>query len=203
MCAEKKETRKSGDALTQAIYQAAVAILNESGYEKVTFASVARRAKTGRTVLYRRFESPFALLYQAVQYFSDAKHESAIEDADFSQHNLRDNLLAVLQRFRVSSQFFGRNQQFLKAFLIELGKDSPQVKAIMAELRRQDLFLMDRLLSQAQLKGEIQHAVTDYVKLLPFQLILYQAMIEAKEITDDVAAEIVDTVVLPAIMAQQ
>ena len=51
---EKKSpshSRRRGDELKKAIYKAAVHILENEGYEKVTFQNVSKEAKTTRSVL--------------------------------------------------------------------------------------------------------------------------------------------------------
>ncbi|PWF99674.1 TetR/AcrR family transcriptional regulator [Levilactobacillus bambusae] len=197
---KKRTPRKSNRELMQAIYGAALTILTEAGYDHVTFSSVAKRAKTARAVLYRRWQSPFALLYDAVQYFSDAQDETP-ESVDLTAHSLRDNLVYAVGRLRTSFQFFGTDYQFMQAFLAELSRKTPQINQIMADLRRQNLYWMDRILAQAAATGEINHPVTDDVKLVPFQLILFQAMTDPEKITDTYVENLVDQVVLPAFQA--
>lgn len=194
MPTKKRAPRKTNEELTHAIFQAAVDILNTDGYEKVTFSNVARRSHTSRAVLYRRWESPFLLLLEAEEYFSN--DNDSYDNVDFSGKSMRDNLISILEHFDASPQF-------MRAFLFELGQNTPSVRRFSDDLRKQDLYLMERLLSQAQLNGEIKHTVTDYVKLMPFNLLLYQAMVDQRELSSELIAEIVDSVVIPAIMAQQ
>ncbi|QBO37471.1 TetR/AcrR family transcriptional regulator [Periweissella cryptocerci] len=195
MTDKKNTTRRSGEALTRAIYTAALDILNTAGFEKVTFANVARQAETARTVLYKRWDSPFAMLFDAVQYFSHDGSDDA-PAVDFTGHTLRENLISIVNHFHVSNPF-------MRALLFELGRNSPEVQKIFEDMRQQELFYMERVLSQAQLTGEIKHTVTDYVKLMPFNLVLYQAIISQTDLTPGFGIELVDSVVLPAIMAQQ
>ncbi|MHC9533556.1 TetR/AcrR family transcriptional regulator [Dellaglioa sp. L3N] len=199
MIDNERATRMTKKELTQAIFQSAITILNESGYENVTFSNVARLAKTGRPVLYRRWKTPFDLLLDAVTYFSEDE-VTDYSSIDFSGETLRDNLISVLSHFDASPQF-------MRAFLFELGRDTPSVQKYSTQMRQQNLYLMEQLLSQAQLNGEIQHTVTDDIKLLPFNLLQYQAMMTPNDMTTqfvtDFAVRIVDHIVLPAILAQQ
>lgn len=199
MTDKKRAPRKTKKELTKDIFQSAINILNKEGYENVTFSNVARLAGTGRPVLYRRWKTPFDLLLDAVDYFSEDEI-SDYSTIDFSDKTLRDNLISILSHFNASSQF-------MRAFLFELGQDTPSVQKYSNQMRQQNLSLMDQLLSQAQLSGELQYTVTEDIKLLPFNLLQYQAMMTPNDMTpqfvNDFAVRIVDRVVLPAILAQQ
>ena len=62
------ETRRRGDDLENTIYAATLKILARDGYEKTTFAQIAREAKTSRTVLYRRWDTIFELVHDAIEH---------------------------------------------------------------------------------------------------------------------------------------
>jgi len=195
MATQNRAQRKTNEELNAAIFAAAMAILNESGYEHVTFNTVASRAGTSRAVLYRHWNSVFDLLLDAQAYFDESGPET-FANIDFSQGSLRTNLINSLMHFDGS-------QPFLRALLIELGQNNPAVHQYFNQLHQQQLFIMERMLSAAQLTGEIQHTVTDNVKQLPFDLLLYQAMVDQEPVTQNFIETLIDTVVLPAIMAQQ
>jgi len=195
MAASKRAPRKTNEELTATIFTAAMAILNADGYEQVTFNTVAQRAGTSRAVLYRHWDSVFELLLDAQTYFDDDNPDT-FANIDFSGQNLRTNLINSLAHFDGS-------QPFLRALLIELGQDNPVVHQYFDQLHQQQLFIMERMLSAAQLAGEIQHTVTDNIKQLPFDLLLYQAMVDQQPVTQTYIESLVDTVVLPAITAQQ
>ncbi|KRL00868.1 hypothetical protein [Liquorilactobacillus capillatus] len=134
------------------------------------------------------------LLYEAEQYFSD--DIKSLAELDFSGATMRDNLIRTISHFHSSPRF-------MHAYMVELGNETPSAQKLEKKLKKENLFIMERLLSQAQLNGEIKHTVTDYVKLLPFNLLLYQVMIDQAEVTDAWVNQMIDEVALPAIMAQQ
>lgn len=91
-----------------------------------------------------------------------------------------------------------------RAILGEVSKENNQdVTTFLAQLKQSNLFIMERILSKAQLNGEINNTTTDLVKLMPFELLRYRFLISDEPITDDFIAEVVDEIVLPAIMQQQ
>lgn len=199
MVNKKRAPRKTNEALNKAIFQATITLLNNEGYEAVTFSNVARLAKTGRPVLYRRWNSPFDLLLDAHNYFSEDEVDD-YTNIDFSGATMRENLIRILSHFNASPQF-------MRAFLFELGQNTSAVQKFSNQMHQQNLYIMERLLSQAQLDGEIKHTVTDDVKLLPFNLLQYQAMMEPNGMTAEsvqtFAESVVDHIVVPAILAQQ
>ncbi|GAY72403.1 TetR/AcrR family transcriptional regulator [Lentilactobacillus kosonis] len=195
MTDSKRAPRKTNKELNDQIFSAAINILNTEGYEQVTFNNIAKQAGTSRPVLYRHWGSAFELLLDAEEYFDDEEADT-FENLDFSNRSLRENLV-------VSLAHFDGSQPFLRAILIELGNDNPVVHKYFDGLHQQQLYIMERMLSAAQLNNEIKHTVTDNVKLLPFNLMLYQAMVDQSPVTKDWIENLVDTVVLPAIMNQQ
>lgn len=194
-------TRKTGDDLTNAIFSVTREIMAQEGYQAVNFARIARESGTSRTVLYRRWQSPFALMTEAIQ---DEAHQvqGKLVDADFSTGSLRGDLLEMLTRYKHSADIMGRT--YNRAILGEVSKDdNTDVLTFLNQIKQSNLFIMERILSKAQLNGEINNTTTDMVKLLPFELLRYHFLMSDEPITDDFVAELVDDVILPAIMNQQ
>lgn len=194
-------TRKTGDDLTNVIFTVTRDIMAAEGYQAVTFARIARESGTSRTVLYRRWSSPFALMTEAIQAKAH-EVQGTLVDADFNTGSLRGDLIAMLTRYKHSADIMGRT--YNRAILGEVSKeDNQDVTTFLAQLKQSNLFIMERILSKAQLNGEINNTTTDLVKLMPFELLRYRFLISDKPITDDFIAEVVDEIVLPAIMQQQ
>ncbi|MFT9098776.1 TetR/AcrR family transcriptional regulator, partial [Liquorilactobacillus sp.] len=180
--------------LMNAIFHSTIEILNNEGYSNLTFSRVAILAGTTRAVLYRRWENPFMMLYDAEQHFSD--DISSFSNIDFSNSSMRANLVRAIGHFHSSPKF-------IRAYMTELGNDMPYAKNLASKIKKDNLFIMGRLLKQAQLDGEIKKNVSDYVKLLPFNLLMYQAMLNPDELTHAWVKQMIDETVIPAIMAQQ
>ncbi|KRK48838.1 TetR/AcrR family transcriptional regulator [Secundilactobacillus kimchicus] len=187
--------RKTNQELLHDIYSATHELLKTEGYPAITFSRVAKMAHTGRPVLYRRWNSPFSMVVAAEEYMNN-ESDDYYESVDYSGHTLRENLIATISHFNGSPEY-------IKAFLIELGKGSADVMTFMADMQKQNIRIMDRIFAQAQVTGEIQRSTTEYVKLLPFNLLMHQVMMTQDGLDDRFVAEMIDTVVLPAIMAQQ
>ncbi|MCC8243334.1 TetR/AcrR family transcriptional regulator [Saccharothrix luteola] len=88
--AAKAPERRRGEALVQAIHDAALAELAEVGLGGLSMEGIARRASTAKTVLYRRWATPHELLVDAVARAHPV--EVPTPEAD----DLRADLIAAL-----------------------------------------------------------------------------------------------------------
>src|SRR5690349_4476300 len=87
-------TRRRGDALQRAIYDAVVDQLATAGYDGLTMEGVAAAARTGKAALYRRWSGKEDLVL-------DALRATLPSPADVPRHDdLRADLLAVLHSLR-------------------------------------------------------------------------------------------------------
>ena len=109
---------------------------------------------------------------------------------------MRINLITVIGHFHSSPKF-------IRAYMTELGNDMPYAKKLASKIKKDNLLIMERLLKQAQIDNEISNIVSDDVKLLPFNLLMYQAMLNPDELSILWIEQMIDTIVVPAIMAQQ
>jgi AcrR family transcriptional regulator len=82
-------TRRRNDKLMAAIHEATRAQLAERGYAGVTFEGVARRARTSRSVLYRRYRS-------RAQMVADALGALRWQPDWMTTGTLRQDLLLIL-----------------------------------------------------------------------------------------------------------
>lgn len=190
--------RKRGDELEQVIFASAVNILEKKGYEEVTFQNIAREAKTGRAVLYRRWATPFQLLYDAVHSQILGNRGSLVEKV-IDNGSLRADLIEALSHFINSEKLF--SGEFLRAFIYEMGQSNATVKEIFKNVRLSNLLIMEKIINKAMIRKELTHPVSDYVKLMPFELIRYEMIINQNDLTKEFIEQLVDEVVLPAFLA--
>ena len=168
---EKKSpshSRRRGDELKKAIYKAAVHILENEGYEKVTFQNVAKEAKTTRSVLYRYWDDVFDLIFEAVRF------------------NISQN-----------PEWRGNPKGFLAfvSFMQSQGKNV--LESTVGNVLPSNLIIMERLLARAQERGEAREKIGQTAKLLPFQMTRYHMLLEGQSMNDKQINELVDEVLLP------
>lgn len=98
-------TRRRGEALTRAIYEATLAELARTSFEELTFDKIAPLARTGKSALYRRWSSPKQLVLDALTDPSTGFGDPVAPDTG----SLREDLITLLGRFaRVLDEPRGR-----------------------------------------------------------------------------------------------
>ena len=85
------QTRRRGAVLEEAILDAAVAELTESGFAGLTMDRVAERARTNKNAIYRRWPNRLALGIAAYRRLTKSVHPP-------NTGNLRDDVLEQLRR---------------------------------------------------------------------------------------------------------
>ncbi|MCV7052560.1 TetR/AcrR family transcriptional regulator [Mycobacterium heidelbergense] len=87
-------SRRRGEVLERALYEAALAELTEVGYGGLTMEGIAARAHTGKAALYRRWCSKHDLVHAALVYALPPLPELR------SGRSARENLLTMLTSHR-------------------------------------------------------------------------------------------------------
>jgi AcrR family transcriptional regulator len=185
--------RRRGEALEQALLDAAWAELTECGYDDFTFDAVAALAGTSRAVLYRRWPNKRDLVLATLvhQVKSDVV-------AMPNTGSLRGDVIALLQRanelrLRLAILIFTR----LGGFYREANTNIAELSAIVQGDRET---VLDEIIDQAVARGEIQPGqISERVARVPVELFRYELMVRLQPVPDGVIEEIVDDVFLPLV----
>src|SRR5438270_12477802 len=86
-------TRRRGDALLQAIYDAVLEELAATGDGAMSIERVAERARTGKASIYRRWPSRFELVVDALEHTLPSLTEETPDTG-----TVRGDLLVLLRR---------------------------------------------------------------------------------------------------------
>lgn len=187
----EKTRRRRGDALEDAILDAAWAELAETGYSHFTFEAVVKRAATSRPVLYRRWPTRARLASAAIVRHTG---ENPITIPDLG--NVREEMCLLLRKFA------DRAPPRLLRLLFEMGEDMAAEDASFAEERFQENPLQE-VLDRAIGRGEIdKRRLTPRVLRTPLSLVLHEVVVTVRPISDDAIAEIVDQIFLPLVVPQ-
>ena len=178
-----------------AILDAAIAILAETGYERMTMDMVAVRAKAGKATVYRRWPSKGEMVVEAV-----ARMKRSLVDLDQlpDTGTLRGDLLALFRPQSVEEA-----EQKMRAMagvaamlaqhpaLAEAGHD-----AIVAPWVAANRALIERALA----RGEVQpNTHLDMVAQIIPSLAAYRALIQRRPFDHAFLVETIDGVLLPAL----
>ena len=198
--AEKKPmgvSRRRGSELKEAIYNAAIQVLEHEGYEKVTFQNVARKAKTTRSVLYRYWDDVFDLIFEAVRFdiSKNPKWRGNVVDQLINTGSLRQDLIELLSYMRENFELYPKGFLAFVSFMQSQGKNV--LETTVDNVLSSNLIIMERLLARAQERGEAREIIGQSAKFLPFQMSRYYILIEGQSMNDEQIIELVDEVLLP------
>lgn len=195
------EQRKRGDELKDAIFKATLNILNTEGFAAVNFKRVAEEAETNRPSLYRRWDTPFVLVFDAIRDNSLKNHASILESPTIDTGSLRDDLVNAFSHFIVATELVG--PEFLRAMISALNHDNPQIQETFATARTGNLEIINNIIKQARARGELINEVSDETKLVPFEVLRYQLMVAQVPLTMAYIVNLVDEIILPALTTKK
>jgi AcrR family transcriptional regulator len=184
--------RRRDDVLLSAIREATRAELAEHGYSGATFEGVARRAKTSKPVLYRRYPSRAHMVVDALLAAPPKPFPAS------ATPSLRDDLLALLDA--MMDRFHQIGADTYRSLIADADDELFEiVTAQLAELADQTIF---RALSDARDRGEIgpadipHRAATTIVALVRNEVFFTRDPVDQEALLD-----MVDNVYLPLIRA--
>lgn len=183
--------RRRGEALENALLDAAWDELQEKGYDGFTIESVAERAKTSRAVVYRRWASKSELVTATVARWA-ARGQTVIPDTG----TLRGDLLAIFQRAnRTRAPFALLMSARLGAYYAETGTSFADLRETFIGGRTS---VLDVVLDRAAARGEIDPAkLTPRIRGVAFDLYRHELLMTLKPVPEDVIESIIDEVILP------
>lgn len=187
--------RRRGDVLTESIYQATVEVLKEDGYANLTFQKIAHMTRTSRTVLYRRWGSPFALIHEIMV---DKMHKALngdLIDQITDTGSFRGDLLRLLTLYQ--SVYTEVGPEIMNAVLFEMSQSGEEIQNLRNNAIEKNILTMKKLIMFAQTRGEKIREISPLTLTLPFDLIrieniLHQTVMDAKHLE-----HLVDEILLP------
>jgi AcrR family transcriptional regulator len=189
-----RNTRRRGDALTESIYNATEEVIKEVGYANLTFQQIARAAKTSRTVMYRRWETPFDLIREIMVYKLNVLDDELIDKIE-DTGSLREDLLQLLTLYEGLHTAVG--PEIMNALLFELGQNNEKFLQIAANAKAKNISVMRKLLGFAKARGEKIKEVSDTTLILPFNLVRTEYLQHKGHVNANQRKLWVDEILLP------
>lgn len=183
-------SRRRGEVLERALYEATLAELAQVGYGRLTMEGIAARAQTGKAALYRRWTSKHDLVHAALHHVLPPLAEPR------AGRSARENLLAV---FTAHRDVLAGKTAFPGLDIIGQLIHEPELRAIFADaVVAPRLALVESILQAAVRDGDIDPAT-----LTPMTARVGPALINQHFLLNGLApgkrelALIVDTVIPP------
>ncbi len=177
------------------IMQAAIDVLAECGYERMTIDMVAARAKAGKATLYRRWSSKAELVVDAV---------ACMKQGEFTPENLPDtgtlrgDLLALIRPHSLEES--ERKLRVMGAVVSMLSRDPQLAEAVGAAITEPRTAINRALMQRAVDRGEIQvGADIETIAQIGPSMAAYRTLAQRKPVDREFLVSIIDSVVLPAL----
>lgn len=197
MTEKKKDTRRRGEVLEEAILRAAWEELSLTGYTDMTMESVATRAETNKAVLYRRWHNKTELVIAAIQ-----KHLPPITNEIPNTGNLRDDVYTYLHTLLAPLKIIGAKT--LRGLIMEpvvwrnLIASMPQM--IERSSENKITIAITDILKNAELRGEISlEKLTPRIISLPLNLLQVEVITKLEPVSEEVLAQVVDDIFIPIV----
>ena len=191
-----QESRASGGrpmdpARDDALRRAAVELIAEIGYDRMTIEAVASRARAGKATVYRRWPSKADLVIDA--FVNDTLLGGAPDTG-----SLRGDVVALSQRMWGDE---GRvNRARVMAGVVSAMLAHPELRQAMASYSRPPQALVDEVIGRAVERGEIAPpADMDVVGTIIPGMCMFRLAMTGEPPTPEFVETVVDRVLLPVL----
>lgn len=190
----RRNPRRRGEELENAILTATLEELAEVGYAGLTMERVAARARTGKAALYRRWPGRAELVVDAC-----AAHR--LSEADLPDTGaLRTDVVAALRQ--LSARLAGWHGDILRGLLTEVMHDPEFARLVRERVHTAGPGPIRGVLTRAVARGEIAPWVPASRRApVAVDLLRNHYLLHGAPIPEDVITEIVDDVYLPLLLA--
>lgn len=197
---KETQTRKRGIALEKTIYEVALKLFDEEGIDAVTFYNIARLAHTSRSVLYRRWNTPSSLLFEAVHHWAheNSGYPEKIDLKNFpDMGSLRGDLIENARRNAALYDSFSK--YFVKFSMYRMSNGEKINDDILIDAEEGAITLGTYFAKRAINRGELEAIPKKEVLMLLGNLRRYYMLISSE--ASPTPEELIDNIVLPAWLA--
>ncbi len=193
-------SRRRGNDLLDCLYDATIELTDSIKLTNLTFQQIADKANTSRTVLYRRWKTPFELLQEIYTYKAHELFEGYFLEELKDTSSLRNDLLQLLTVFQNTYNKIGAEIINNYYFLRTQDKDNNQETEIHKKAVNKYLTTMEKILLKAESRGEKIKNVNRVTLMLPFDIIRTENLIRPENINNERLSIMVDEVLLPVFL---
>ncbi len=176
------------------ILDAAIEVLAEHGYDRMTIDMVAATAKAGKATLYRRWSSKAELVIDAVACMKRAQSPADLPDTG----TLRGDLLALIRPQSLEQS--ERTMRVMGGLVSMLARDPQLADAVneaMTEPRvRVNRALMQRAIDRGEIRADADLATIAHIAP---SMTAYRTLVQRLPVDRDFLVGIIDGIVLPAL----
>jgi AcrR family transcriptional regulator len=179
--------------LVDAIHTATLAELAETGYVRLSVERVARRARTSKAAIYRRWPGRADLVAAAIRHTFEHDDEMTADTGD-----VRTDLFTVLRA--AADRLGGAYGEAARGLITETLADPEATRAAREQMTYARNRLITTVLERAVQRGEAgpQALTAQLISLAP-TLLSHHFLLHGAPIADQTINDILDLVVMPLI----
>ena len=187
--------RKRDHTRDPEILAAALDVLAETGYDRMTIDMVAARARAGKATLYRRWASKAELVIDAVACMKNAGIDMTnLPDTG----TLRGDLVAGIKPHSIED---GDRKLHVMAGLISMISCDPGLadaveSAIVEPRAAVNRILLHRAIDRGEIPADCD---VEKLSLLVTSMAMYRTMVQRKTVTREFLISVIDGLLLPAV----
>jgi hypothetical protein len=185
--------RRRGETLEKELLSAVWDELRLVGYRRLSFNSVAERAGTSKTVLYRRWPNRLELVRAAIR-----AHRPTPPGTSPNTGSLRSDVIGLYEQM---SYGMDEISDMVYGMVSDAISDASVGESFLKELNEINVKSMGTILQNARARGEIATAsLSEQIMTLPIDLARHRMLMTGKLPTRDVLTQIVDDIFLPLVL---
>lgn len=198
---QKKGTRRRGEILEEAILLAAWEELLKTGYTDMTMESVATRAGTNKSVLYRRWSDKSELVITTLRKHYLPKITNEIPNTG----SLRGDIYAYIRARIEPLKTIGA--ETIRGLIMEPAVWRMVIASLPSMIERKSeskvTAAMTTILKNAESRGEIRlEKLTPRIISLPLELLRGELISKLAPVTEEALKEIIDDIFIPLIYSK-
>jgi len=195
--AEPGASELRGEARTVAILEAALELISEVGYERVTMDSIAARAHASKMTMYRRWPTKSELVAEALR-----RHAQGDTPAVPDTGTLRGDLLATVRE--ITQALAGGRAPSVIGLIEAIRDDAGLREHVSSQVRERSHQVGHEICARATSRGEVVHAErADIVLDLAFEHLFTSTLFGGGRPSAAKQRLLVDTVLLPLLGAPE
>jgi AcrR family transcriptional regulator len=180
-----------GEAREEAILGAALELLAEVGYDRMSMDAIAVRAHAGKATMYRRWSGKAELVVAAVERRAGQQMADRPASGD-----LREDLLGTLRAMR--DGLTGQDAGLLLGLMTAMHHDEELARTVRARMIDDKRAAFEPVLDRAAARGELPATTPrDLLPEVASAMLFSRAFVTGRPLDDAFLAELVDRVLLP------
>jgi AcrR family transcriptional regulator len=186
-----RPTGPRAEAREQAILDAALELLMEVGYDRLSMDALAERARAGKATIYRHWSGKAEIVTEAVRRLNCDRSEPPV-----STGNLRGDLMAVLHQ--MSASITTEDAAIIAGVMSAMRTDPELAELIRTQVLDSKRGKFKSIIERAVGRGELPDGSTaDLVEELMPAMLINRLVIQGQPVGDEFATHVVDDIVLP------